>query len=108
MVARVFNQVFEKHNFEDFPNTASPSPVKLAALLVFKNVWDFDQLDVEQAFFQSELDSEIFSVAAWVSSQVVQLHKALCGLKQTSEQWYHLVVGTAVPPRSRDTAEVWL
>ena len=57
--------------------------------------WDLRHLDVDQAFIQSELDTDIYlrlpPGCGLVSGKVVILNKALYGLKQSGRAWYQLL-----------------
>ena len=57
-------------------------------------------MDVDQAFIQSELDTEIFLILppgyGWFSGKVVRLNKALYGPKQSSRSWCKLLSSTLV------------
>ena len=59
---------------------------------------DLRHLDVDQAFIQSELDTDIYlrlpPSCGSVSGKVVILNKALCGLKQSGRAWYQLLPST--------------
>ena len=60
--------------------------------------WDLRHLDVDQAFIQSRLHTEIFSRlppgCGRLSGKVVRLNKAPCGLKQSGRSWYKLLSST--------------
>ena len=57
--------------------------------------WDLRHLDDDQAFIQSELDTEFLEVALWVRAViVVRLNKAPYGLKQSGRSWYKLLSST--------------
>ena len=59
--------------------------------------WDLRHLDDDQAFIQSELDTEFLEVALWVRAViVVRLNKAPYGLKQSGRSWYKLLSSTLV------------
>ena len=62
--------------------------------------WDLRHLDVDQAFIQAELDTEIFlrlpRGCGEMSGKVVLLNKALYGLKQSGRSWYKLLSSTLV------------
>ena len=62
--------------------------------------WDLRHLDVDQAFIQAELDTEIFlrlpPGCGEMSGKVVLLNKALYGLKQRGRSWYKLLSSTLV------------
>ena len=57
-------------------------------------------MDVDQAFIQSELDTEMFlrlrPGCRCLSGKVVRLNKAPHGLKQSGSSWYKLLSSTLV------------
>ena len=57
-------------------------------------------MDVDQAFIQSDLDTEIFlrlpPGCGRLPGKVVRLNKALYGLKQSGRSWYKLLSSTLV------------
>ena len=62
--------------------------------------WDLRHLDVDQAFIQAELDTDIFlrllPGCGKMSGMVVILKKALDGLKQSGRSWNKLQSSTLV------------
>ena len=60
--------------------------------------WDLGHLDVDQAFIQSELDTDIYfrlpPGCGSVSGKVVLLNKALDGLKESGRAWYKSLSST--------------
>ena len=62
--------------------------------------WDSRNLDVDQAFIQAELDTEVFlrrpPGCRETSGKVVLPNKALYGLKQSGRSWYKLLSSTLV------------
>ena len=62
--------------------------------------WDLRHLDVERAFIQSELDTEIYlrlpPGCGSVSGKVVLFNKALYGLKHSGRAWHQLLSSTLV------------
>ena len=83
---------------ETFTPTASASSNRLVAAMACKLDWDLRHLDVEQAFIQSELDTDIYfrlpSGCGSVSSKVVLLNKTLYGLKLSGRAWYQLMMSS--------------
>ena len=79
---------------------ASPTSNRLVAAMACKLDWDLKHLDVDQAFIQSELDTDIYlrlpPGCGSVSGTVVILNKALYGLKQSGRAWYQLLLSTLV------------
>ena len=73
--------------FDTFTPTASTTSNRLVAAMACKLDWDLRHLDADQAFIQSELDTENFlrllPGCGRLSGKVVQLNKALYGLKQS-------------------------
>ena len=70
------------------------------AALACKVDWDLRHLDVDQAFIQSELDTDISlrlpPGCGLVSGKVELLKKALYGHKQSGRAWYQLMSSTLV------------
>ena len=100
LVAMGYSQVEGVDYFETFAPTASATSNRLIAALACKLDWDLRHLDVDQAFIQSELDTEIYlrlpSGCGKMSGKVVRLNKALYGLKQSGRSWYKLLSSTLV------------
>ena len=68
---------------------------RLVAAMACKLDWDLRHLDVEQAFIQSEVDTDIYlrlpPGCGSVSGKVVLFNKALYGVKQSGREWYQLL-----------------
>ena len=100
MVAMGYSQVEGVDYFETFAPTASATSNRLVAAMACKLDWDLRHLDVDQAFIQSELDTDIYlrlpPGCGSVSGKVVLLNKALYGLKQSGRAWYQLLSSTLV------------
>ena len=60
LVATSYSQVEGIYYFETFTPTASTASNGLIAAMACKLDWDLRHLDVDQAFIQAELDTEIF------------------------------------------------
>ena len=60
MVAMGYSQVEGVTYFETFAPTASATFNRLVAAMACKLDWDLRHLDVDQAFIQSELDTDIY------------------------------------------------
>ena len=60
MVAMGYSQVEGVDYFETFDPTASATSNRLVAAMACKLDWDLRHLDLEQAFIQSELDTDIY------------------------------------------------
>ena len=99
LVAKGYSQVEGVDYFDTFAPTASTTSNRIVAAMACKLDWDL-HLDVDQAFIQSELDTESFSRlppgCGRLSGKVVRLSKALYGLKQSSRSWYNLLSSTLV------------
>ena len=100
LVAKGYSQVEGVDYFETFAPTASTTSNRLIAAMACKLDWDLRHLDVDQAFIQAELDTEIFlrlpRGCGEMSGKVVLLNKALYGLKQSGRSWYKLLSSTLV------------
>ena len=98
LVAKGFSQVEGVDYFETFAPTPNAASIRLVAALACKLDWELNHFDVEQAFVQSELDSEVYmrlpSGCGFMSGKVVRLNKSLYGLKQASRQWHQLLAST--------------
>ena len=98
LVAKGYSQVEGVDRFETFAPTASTTSDRLIAAMACKFDWYLRNLDVDQAFIQAELDTEIF----WrlprgcgdMSGKVVLLNKALYGLKQSCRSCFKLLSST--------------
>ena len=86
-VGRGYSQVEGVDYFDTFAPTASTTSNRLVAAMTCKLDWVLRHLDVDQAFTQSELDTEIFLRlplgCGRLSGKVVRPNKALYGLKQS-------------------------
>ena len=100
LVAKGYSQVEGVDYFDTFAPTASTTSNRIVAAMACKLDWDLRHLDVDQAFIQSELDTEIFlrlpPGCGRLSGKVVRLNKALYGLKQSGRSWYKLLSSTLV------------
>ena len=100
MVGMGYRQVEGVDCFETFASTASATSNRLVAAMACKLDWDLMHLDVDQAFIQSELDTDIYLClppgCGSVSGKVVLLNKALYGLKQSGRACYQLLLSTLV------------
>ena len=81
LVAKGYSHVEKVDYFETFAPTASTTANRLIAAMACKLDWDLRHLDVDQAFVQAELGTEIFSRlprgCGEMSGKVVLLKKAL-------------------------------
>ena len=59
MEANGYSQVEGVDYFDTFDPTASTTSNRLVAAMTSKLDWDLGHLDVDQAFMQSELDTEV-------------------------------------------------
>ena len=111
MVTMGCSQVEGVDYFEPFAPTASATSSRLVAAMARKLDCDLiaamareldcdlRHLDVDQAFFQSELVTDIYfrpPSCGSVSGKVVLLNMALYGLKQSGRAWYQLLSSTLV------------
>ena len=80
MVVKGYSQVEGVDYFDTFAPTASTTSSRLVAVMACKLDWDLKHLDVDQAFVQSELDTEIFlrlpPECGRLSGKVVRLNKS--------------------------------
>ena len=81
LVAEGYSQVEGVDNFDTFAPTALTTSNRMEAAMACKLDWDLRHLDVDQAYIQSELDTEFFSRfppgCGRLSGKVVRLIKAL-------------------------------
>ena len=100
LVAKGYSQVEGVDYFDYFSLTASTTSNRLVAAMACKLDWELRHLDADQAFIQSELDTEIFlrlpPGCGRLSGKVVRLNKALHGLKQSGRPCYKLLPPTLV------------
>ena len=98
LVAKGFSQVEGVDFFETFAPTPAAATIRLLAAVACKLDWDLHHFDVEQAFVQSQLDTEVYlrlpPGCGHLSGKVVRLNKSLYGLKQASRTWHHLLIST--------------
>ena len=100
LVAKGYSQVGGVNYIGTFAPAASITSDKLVTAMPAKLDWDLRHFGTDQAFIQSELDTEIFlrfpPGCGWLSGKVVRLNKALCGLKQSGRSLYKLLPSTLV------------
>lgn len=74
--------------FDMFARTAFATSNRLVAAIVNKLDWDLWHVDVDQAFFQSKLDTDIYlrlpPGCGPVSDKMGRLNKAFYGLRQVA------------------------
>ena len=103
MVAKGYSQVEGVDYFETFAPIALTTSNRLIAAISCKLEWDLRHLDVDQAFVQAELDTEILlrlpRGCGEMSGKVVLLNESLYGLKQ----WPLVVQATFV-----NLSRVWV
>lgn len=91
LVAKGYGQVEGVDFFETHAATPAASSIRSVAAIACVLDLDLNHFDVEQAFVQSKLDSEVFMRlppgCGPRSGEVVKLNKSLYGLKQASRQW---------------------
>ena len=99
LVAKGFSQREGDNYFDTIAPNASITSNRLLAAMTCKLDWDL-HLDVDQAFIQAELDTDIFSRlppgCGEMSRKVVLLNEALYGLKQSGRSWHKLLLPTLV------------
>ena len=100
VVPMVYSQVEGVDYFETFAPTTSEPSNRLVAAMACKLDWNLRHLDVDQAFIQPELDTDIYfrlpPCCGSVSGKVVLLNMALYGLKQSGRAWYQQLSSTLV------------
>ena len=85
-VAKGYSQVEGVDYFDTFAPIVSTTSIRLVAAMTLKIEWNLRHLDVDQAFIQSELDTEIFLKlplgCGRLSGKVVRL-----SFLWTNEEW---------------------
>ena len=98
LVAKGFSQRVDF--FETFASTTSTTSNRLIAAMARKLDWELRHLDVDQAFMQAELDTEIClrlpPRCGEMTCKVVLLNNAFYGLKQSGRSWYKLLSSALV------------
>ncbi|KAL5804239.1 hypothetical protein ACOSQ3_031039 [Xanthoceras sorbifolium] len=97
--ARLVAKGFHQSQGIDFFDTYSPviksSTIRIAFSLAASYGWDIQQVDINNAFLNGELDEMVFmhQPEGFISNDhphhVCRLHKALYGLKQAPRAWFH-------------------
>ncbi|CAB1098233.1 unnamed protein product [Ectocarpus sp. CCAP 1310/34] len=92
LVAKGFEQKHGVDYLETFSPTANAASIRLLVALTCKYNLELLHFDIEQAFFQSELDHEVFMKlppdCESMSGKVVRLDKSLYGLRQASRTFH--------------------
>lgn len=95
-----YSRVEEEKYFEIVPCFSSEGPFKKLAASACTFGLDLEDLDVDQAYIQSQLNTGLFLKVPLrfrsMRGKVVRLSKALCDLKQSSCQRYYLMASTRV------------
>ena len=100
LVAKGYSQVEGVDYVDKFVPTASTTSNRLVASMACTLDRYSRRLDVDKAFTQSELDTELFLRLppgyGRLSGKVVRRNKALYGLRQSGRSWYNLLSSTLV------------
>ena len=73
MVTMGYSQVEGVDYFETFAPTASATSNRLEAAMACKLDWDLRHLDVDQAFIQSELDTDLLLIVLVQNTTVMSV-----------------------------------
>ena len=91
MVVRGFGQVHNVDFYETFAATPSAASVKIAVAVVNEKGWLLWHIDIKQTFIQVHLDESVYTRlpagCGDIIGEVVLLHRAVYGLRQTGRQW---------------------
>ena len=88
---RGFEQVKDMDYGETFAPVAKFATLRMLLALAAIHDWEIDQMDVETAFLNPQLEEEVYMESPEgykTPGQVCRLKKALYGLKQAPRAWY--------------------
>nr|KYP47850.1 Retrovirus-related Pol polyprotein from transposon TNT 1-94 [Cajanus cajan] len=94
LVAKGFHQ-----QFETFSPVVKPVTIRLILTLALTHHWSIQQLDVNNAFLNGNLEEEVYmsqppSFESSDKALVCKLHKAIYGLKQAPRAWFDKLKAT--------------
>ena len=94
LVAKGYTQTYGVDYAETFSLVAKISSIRILISLATNLGWPLFQLDVKNAFLNSNLKEEVYMeqplgfVAQEESRNVCRMHKAIYGLKQSPRTWF--------------------
>lgn len=91
-MAKGYNQIEWLDFFDTFSSIAKLTTVRILIALASLEIWQIDQLDVNNVFLHGGLQENVYmSVLDGVQAnpnKVCKLQKSLYGLKQANIKWY--------------------
>ena len=111
--ARLCPRGFKQRSGIDYNDIFSPVAryisIRILLSIVAVNDFDIDNMDVDTAFPNADLDEDIFMEVPdsleKISGMVVKLNKALYGLKQSPRQWNLLIHNFLLSINFKQTVE---